>query len=655
MVQLCWELTVGARILDFKMEETWSMNDIRHSFSFTEGRLSVNTPWAVQACGSVKINGESVSESWAVDHDGVFSCTHGSWQLQVRETVADAFALEIRNVSEAPLQLGTVCFARWQPEDFAKPLETSEFREFVHGGSFLGVGAGVKCVGRKTPLLDFANTSSMVTVYQKERGGALLLGVLPPVGEAFSEFSTLHSELHLEGRFGFEINHVFDCLVEPGASQSTSTIIALAGDSGTTLLAAYGQMWNDLLERKPIRKPMIGWNSWDFRAGAVTRQSINENVAAGKKLFGDALEVFAIDEGWECQWGSWEANAKFPEGLQDYCRHVKAEGYMPGVWTAPLLVNTYNPLFFEHPDWFASREDGQLEKELYSYGPMAYLDPTIPEVVEHLKGVFSRLRQAGFEYFKVDFCQCILHARKFSDLHVGRNGLVRRAFKAIREAIGDEAYLLACGAPYESVTGLVDAVRSTGDIHVFWGHVLKNAACVISRWWMQGNLWNCDPDFLVVRGPDTAEPPYVKRGVIQPAGPDGGWMAGRVFNEMEARTYSLVVHLSGGDVVLGDSLDKLNQAGAEMIRRVLTPRENAAVPVDFFESEQDLPRIWISRGSEDTLVGLFNWTDKTARIDFDPARYGLSGEPKDFWTGDRVAEISATMSRRSSMALVFPR
>ena len=68
---------------------------------------------------------------------------------------------------------------------------------------------------------------------------------------------------------------------------------------------------------------------------------------------------------------------------------------------------------------------------------------------------------------------------------------------------------------------------------------------------MQGNLWNGDPDFLVC-GPDT-------RASIWPparAMPDrAGWRldVGRGF-EMEARTYALLVHLSGGDVILGDAL-----------------------------------------------------------------------------------------------------
>jgi hypothetical protein len=386
---------------------------------------------------------------------------------------------------------------------------------------------------------------------------------------------------------------------------------------------------------------------------------MNENLAAAHELLpgpsvdAPLVRAFVIDEGWEQQWGTWEANAKFGDGLTDYCRHVRASGGVPGIWTAPLLVNTYNPLYLERPEWFAQRADGQPRIDGLAYGPMAYLDPTQPAVLDHLRATFRRLKADGFDYFKVDFSHCILNAVRFADPHVGRAELIRRAFTAIRDAIGD-AYLLSCGSPYESVAGLVDAARTTGDIHIHWGHVVRNAANIASRWWMHGNLWRCDPDFLVVRGSETADPPYGRRQMVRPMGPDLGWVAGRVFNEAEARTYALLLHLSAGEMVLSDRLRSLRGNGLDILRRVLPARAQPAVPVDLFETEQDLPRAWISRDDGDTLVGLFNWTDKPARVDFAPQRYGLSGTPVDFWTGQPVDPLPSRQARRSAIGLLYP-
>ncbi len=622
------------------------------SLSFTPDGPVLASPWSAPALGEVRINGEPVAGPWRAGADGEFYLEHGAWRITANQEQG-ALQFRIRNIGRAPQALDTVTAGRWPAEVFAPRWDTAEFRELVHNSSFLEGNAGVKPVGRKTGFLDFTPVSGLFTVYARHDGGALLLGVLPPLGEAFSEFRSLHSEPHFEADFGCEIRFVFQCRVAPGDERATSPVAALAGAAGTELMQHYGALWK-ARGRPPRLPPRIGWNSWDFWAGAVTREAVDQAIEAGRRLFGDALECFVLDEGWECQWGTWKANWKFPEGLEDFCRHVRKHGGTPGIWTAPLLVNTYNPLYLEHPDWFAAGADGQVRTDLYSYGPMAYLDLTRPEVLEHLQRVFRELRRAGFEYFKVDFTQCILKAARFHDPGVGRNALIRRAFSAIRRAIGEETYLLACGAPYESVAGLVDAVRVTGDIHVFWGHVLRNAGAIATRWWMAGNLWNTDPDFLVVRGPDTAAPPYTKRGVTTPLGPGGGWMAGRVFSENEARAYALLVHLSGGDVMLGDVLDRLRPAGIEILRRVLTPRAQAAVPVDLFSAGGELPQIWISRGPENTLVGLFNWQDVPGPVDFDPGRWGLHGTPRDFWTDAPVETPPRRLARRSAVGLVYP-
>ena len=609
-----------------------------------DGCIMLRTPWSTPAGGTILVDG----------HVAALPPTDaGPWSLDIIDAGDGALVLELTNTSSSPQHLGTVQFARWAPQSFPAPLDTAGFRELIHGGSFRSMASGVKCVGRKAPGLDFVAPSSMLTVFQADDDSALLLGVLPAVGQAFSEFVTLHSEPHFEASFGVEIRHEFRCLVDPGQSVRTSPVVALTGRNGVALMQAFGELWQrrhgDVV-RKP---PAVGWNSWDYYSGSITRAAMDENLAAAERTFPGALKAFVIDEGWEQQWGTWEPNGKFASGTADFCRHVKEHGCIPGIWTAPLLVNTYNPLFLEHPDWFAARADGQVQTDSYAYGPMAYLDVTKPDVIDLLTGLFRRLRQAGFDYFKVDFCHCILNADRFADPRVPRCELIRRAFKAIRAAIGPDAYLLSCGAPYESVFGLVDAVRSTGDIHIFWGHVLRNASALSVRWWMQGRLWNCDPDFLVVRGPDTAEPPYGKRRVVTPLGPEMGWLAGRELNEMEARTYALLVHLSGGDVVLGDRLCDLRPAGVDILCKVLQPRTPAAAPVDLFSSEQDLPRVWISRGDQDTLVGLFNWSDKPARLHFEPADHGLHGTPRDFWTDTDSVGIPASMPPRSSLALLY--
>jgi len=106
--------------------------------------------------------------------------------------------------------------------------------------------------------------------------------------------------------------------------------------------------------------------------------------------------------------------------------------------------------------------------------------------------------------------------------------------------------------------------------------------------------------------------------------------------------------------MLGDHLPWLNETGIDMLNRVLAPRPQAAVPVDLFESDQDLPRVWINRGKADILVGLFNWLDRRAYLRLDLADLALDGTPLDFWTDEPVQRLPESMPPRSCLALRFP-
>ena len=152
---------------------------------------------------------------------------------------------------------------------------------------------------------------------------------------------------------------------------------------------------------------------------AVTAEDCFENMVEGRKNFGDAFKYVVIDEGWEPRWGAWVPNWKFPEGIEDFVQRVEADGCVPGIWTAALLVNTYTDTYRDHPEWFGRDKAGNIVTKLYGYGPMAFLDTTHPEAAEFLRDIFVRLRKTGMKYFKVDFTQETLLCDCFHDMTVG--------------------------------------------------------------------------------------------------------------------------------------------------------------------------------------------------------------------------------------------
>jgi hypothetical protein len=326
------------------------------------------------------------------------------------------------------------------------------------------------------------------------------------------------------------------------------------------------------------------------------------------------------------------------------------------------MVNRYTQLYRERPAWFALDAIGQVAVKAYSYGPMSFLDVTLPEVRQWLFDTFKRLRGEGFEYFKVDFTQEILNAVKFHDASVGRGQIVRLIFQTVREAIGEDAYLLACGAPYQSVTGLVDASRASADIHNFWGHVLRNVGAIASRYWQHRKLWNNDPDFVIARSGETANSKYLNKDMpYAPFEYKEFWMKGREMNEREIRAYLLFIYLSAGDMMLSDDLPDLKENAVHMIKRILErPLGAAARPVDLFDNHAGLPSIYVAREKDFAVVGVFNWEEDRKEVKLVPEDLGIGNlsDIKTFWDGKAVSAkngaISLSLPPRSCEAYVFP-
>jgi hypothetical protein len=297
----------------------------------------------------------------------------------------------------------------------------------------------------------------------------------------------------------------------------------------------------------------------------------------------------------------------------------------------------YTPLFRDNPTWFVSDEEGNPYSHSSGYGSMVILDMTKPEVQQHIRGVFTALRQAGFTYFKCDFTQLLLGASRFFRDDLSHAGQLRELFRLIRESIGEDAYLLACGAPFESVIGIADAHRTTGDVHHYWSHIRQNIRTMQARWWMQGAVGNTDPDFVIVRCESTTDDTKLSRRLPKKPWKRGGnFYAGREMNLEEAKTLLLASYLSGGDLVLSDALRLLNETGLTLLSTVLQEPVERGVPINLFAYDGDDFPVVVAQGKGRKLLALFNLSD-----DYVPRRLprpyaGLIGPHQEFWSKDPI-------------------
>ena len=223
------------------------------------------------------------------------------------------------------------------------------------------------------------------------------------------------------------------------------------------------------------------------------------------------FDVFQVDDGWQISIGDWEANPKFPSGMQDLANQIRSTGRIAGLWLAPLLVVPSSNLFREHRDWLLHDENGRLVSAGFNWGEQLYaLDTTHPQALDWLAALMKKVRDWGYDYAKIDFLFAgALPGKRYLDLP--REAAYRHGLEILRTALG-EAYFLTCGAPILPSLGLCDGIRVGSDVANYWSSyrddtLLMNTATpggrnalrtTLNRLWLRP-LVHTDPDVAYFR------------------------------------------------------------------------------------------------------------------------------------------------------------
>ena len=467
-------------------------------------------------------------------------------------------------------------------------------------------------------------SSFYVLLYSEALGKSVLVGIGAPPDD-FPYFSIDGESL----QFGFEI----DC----GLCGEREYVLLLGvSDSPHALLEAYGEALSKFA--RPIGPRPVGWNSWDYYSGCVSMEDLRGEMAAlAQAPYAKRVKYLCIDMGWENMWGDWRPNRKFPETYKQIADEIRAGGFLPGIWVAPLQANVYLPIARHRRDLFCRDESGEPVIRSGN-GECLLWDPTVPAVEELFRDTFSAMREAGFELFKIDYIyrQYVDAAKRFSDDSLGKAAVIRKLLRTIREAIGEEAHLVSCGAPTEAALGIADSARVSGDIHNFWGHVKACTAQVASCYWMHHRLWVNDPDFAIIRSAQTTDDPYLNRPYTKRALVDDAnyWLAGPEASYEELRTWLTVVCLTGGSIFLSDSIQRLNGLGHETLEKLLAMPAVAAKPVDLLSDGP--PAVWVGDSEGRRFVGIINWADEERDVAL-PEGVVLPEGGRDLWSGACVA------------------
>jgi hypothetical protein len=218
----------------------------------------------------------------------------------------------------------------------------------------------------------------------------------------------------------------------------------------------------------------ITWSSWTSYYGAVTERDVTSNadwLAENLKLYG--FEYVQLDAGYDTQpeghsWvDNWSAD-KFPHGPEWLASYIRGKGLKAGLWVVP---NAYAPALKEHPDWYLYDKQGKV---LLDYQTPA-LDSTNPKVFDHLKWLFTRLDELGFDYYKFDgeqplpaYAPPVDKSRLYSpSADFIQN--YRERLALIRRTIGPDRFIELCptGVPLQAI-GYADSYFNGEDVYNNW-------------------------------------------------------------------------------------------------------------------------------------------------------------------------------------------
>ncbi|RPI29836.1 MAG: alpha-galactosidase, partial [Chloroflexota bacterium] len=403
-----------------------------------------------------------------------------------------------------------------------------------------------------------------------------------------------------------------------------------------------------------------GWCSWYYYYQRVTAQDIRQNLDIASNLRNDLpLKLIQIDDGFESQVGDWYSfSPAFPDGVAPLAQEIAARGFTPGLWLAPFIVHPKSRLAHDHPDWLLRNRQGKPVNAGYIWDVFdTALDLTHPEAVQYAADVVhTAAHEWNFPFLKLDFLYAAALPGQYRDPTRTRAQVLRAGLKTLREAAGEQVFLLGCGCPLGPAIGLVDAMRIGCDVDSRWRPAFKGVETffqaepdmpsarnaiqnVLTRAPLHRRWWINDPDCLLVR-------------------PASGQPGSSLLTLAEVQSLATVIALSGGVLLLSDNLAALPPERLQIAKALLPVIGKSPWVLDWFDSlTPSRLRLDLDGPAGDWhVIALFNWSDHLEDLPLRLADFNLDPQAdyfiRSFWNGE-LYRLPCASGESAAAALKF--
>lgn len=403
-----------------------------------------------------------------------------------------------------------------------------------------------------------------------------------------------------------------------------------------SLHVAYADAVAERTAPRPLRpRAPVGWATWTVYYEDIDADVVAAELAHAETVFASAPEprLFQIDDGWQQVWGEWTAGPDFPDGTAALAASIEQAGFQPGLWMAPFYVDRSTTTYAAHDDWWVRNPDGtELRFTNLNTGDYAVIDATHPDARAWMAQQVADRVDDGFTYLKLDF----LYAGAQEGLRqqdVTGTEALQLGLRAIREAVGDEAWILACGAPMLPSVGFAESFRSGADIAFTvqpdsdLDSLRWQTRATAARGWQTGVWWQIDSDQVLLREP---------------------------FDESQGKAALIAAAASGGALLLGDSLADVpdwatNPALLEGLSAVPAVPEHPLASVSgidaspIIENVQQDDRVPVRWQFPDGRTALINLSEDPLEVTAPPGTELFSGDALDEEAPRTLAPWSAEL------------